>query len=217
PKTTAALWLEPQLLNGMYTSQLSQNWWWLPPVIWPDEEKDWEQVVRQLLQKGARRFVLNAPWQLALFKHPEKLNLWAGPFCNMTNPLAIRAFKLAGGHGVIVSPELGREDLTALPSKSVLPLGVVVSGLWPYCVSRILAETLKTNQPFTSPRGEQGWARRYGGLYWIFPNWALDLEFARDVLIKAGYRLLVHLEEPVPREISIKHRPGRWNWDVGMR
>jgi putative protease len=131
--------------------------------------------------------------------------------------MALRAFKLAGGQGVIVSPELGRQDLIALPSKSVLPLGIVVSGFWPYCVSRVLAQELKPYQPFTSPRGEQGWARRYGSLFWIYPNWPVDLRFAQETLVKAGYRLFVHLDEFIPQQVRIKKRPGLWNWEVGLK
>jgi putative protease len=216
-KTSLAMWLAPELLGELYSAQLSQTWWWLPPVIWPDEELQWQQTIKQLLQKGARRFVLNAPWQIAFFKRMEKLSLWAGPFCNFTNALAIRTFKLAGGQGVIVSPELGQDDLTALPSKSVLPLGVVVSGFWPFCISRVLADGLEPDQPFVSPRGEQGWVRHYGNSYWIFPNWPMDLNFSQEILAKAGYRLFVHLDEPVPKAVSIKKRPGDWNWEIGLK
>jgi putative protease len=197
--------------------ELSHVWWWLPPVIWPNEEDQWLDLVKSLLRRGARRFVLNAPWQIALFGAPEKLNLWAGPFCNIANPLAARAFKLLGGQGVIISPELSRSDLEALAAKSVLPLGIVISGHWPLCVSRVLADGLQTEQPFFSPRHEQGWARQYGSLYWIYPNWPIDLRSHQDDLIKAGYRLLIHLDEPIPRAVQIKKRPGNWNWELGLK
>ena len=217
PKSSAALWLDLQTWQKLSVAQQAHSWWWLPPVIWPDEEAQWQETIGQLLKQGARKFVLNTPWQIAYFKRPAELSLWAGPFCNITNPLAIRAFKLAGGHGVIVGPELGKEDLTALPSKSVLPLGIVVSGHWPFCVSRALAEGMKTGEPFVSPKGEQGWVRRYGSLFWVYPNWGIDLQFGQETLVKAGFRLFVHLDEYVPKPVKIKNRPGRWNWDIGLK
>ncbi len=216
-ETSLGMWLTGENLSELPESQLPHVWWWLPPVIWPDEEPQWQQWTRQLMAKGAERFVLNAPWQVALFPHPEKLSLWAGPFCNIANPMAVRSFKLLGGQGVIVSPELGQRDMEALAAKSVLPLGVVVSGQWPFCVSRVVAPEIKPGQPFVSPKGEQGWVQRHGGLYWIYPNWPLNLRAAQDALVKAGYRLLVHLEEPIPRHVTIKRRPADWNWEIGLK
>ncbi len=217
PETSLALWLDPDQPIQRQAGDPVHAWWWLPPVIWPSEEARWQELVRQLVNKGARRFVLNAPWQVALFKPFDGLTLWAGPFCNLSNPLAIRAFKIMGGQGVIVSPELGRGDLQALADKSVLPLGIVVSGFWPFCVSRVLADDLKTHRPFVSPKDEQGWAVRYGQLYWVYPNWPIDLRTEQESLKRTGFRLFVHLEEPVPKIVKIKKRPGRWNWDGGLK
>ncbi|MFZ1984453.1 MAG: U32 family peptidase, partial [Desulfatitalea sp.] len=216
-ETSLALWLSAEVLAQMPDSQVGFAWWWLPPVIWPDEEAQWQQWIKQVMAKGALRFVLNAPWQVSLFPRPEQVNLWAGPFCNISNPMAVRAFKLLGGQGVIVSPELGQADLEGLAAKSVLPLGVVVSGQWPFCVSRVVAPEMKIGQPFVSPKGEQGWVQRYGGLYWVFPNWPINLRPVQESLTKAGYRLFVHLEEPIPKGVAIKKRPGNWNWEIGLK
>ena len=216
-RTSAALWISTASVEQTSEADLSKIWWWLPPVIWPKEEEAWQQIVKHLLRKGAKRFVLNAPWQMAMFENPERLTLWAGPFCNFTNPLAVRAFKLLGGHGIIPSPELSRKDLEALAAKSVLPLGIVISGHWPLCVSRVLAGEIKTDLPFASPRKEQAWAMQYGDLYWIYPNWPIDLRAHQDDLTKAGFRLFIHLDEPVPKAVSIKNRPGEWNWELGLK
>jgi putative protease len=216
-RSSLAIWMALDSLTVTDPDQLPHVWWWLPPVIWPEEEGHWQQATQNLLRAGARRFVLNAPWQTALFKHPEQLNIWAGPFCNIANPVSVRAFKLLGGQGVIVGPELGRSDLSALAAKSVLPLGIVISGFWPYCVARILSEEVKPNQTFVSPRAEEGWARRNGNLYWIYPNWPIDLQSETQTLIDAGYRLFVHIDEPVPRAVRIKKRPGKWNWNMGLK
>jgi U32 family peptidase len=216
-KTSQALWLSPESARSMPDMQIAHTWWWLPPVIWPDEEAQWRELLKKVTGRGATRFVLNAPWQIALFAQTSNLTLWAGPFCNIANPMAIRAFKLLGGQGLIVSPELGQQDLEQLASKSVLPLGIVISGQWPFCVSRVVASDFNVESPFESPRQEQGWVSRHGSLYWVFPNWPIDLRPFQDQLAKAGYRLFVHLDEPVPKSVQIKKRPGRWNWDVGLK
>jgi putative protease len=216
-EASLALWLDPEQTELLRGDHPVHAWWWLPPVIWPSEESRWQDTIHRLVRMGARRFVLNAPWQVAFFKPKEGLSLWAGPFCNCANPLAIRAFKMMGGQGVIVSPELGHEDLQGLADKSVLPLGIVVSGFWPFCVSRVLAEELKTMEPIVSPKQEEGWAVRYGQLYWVYPNWPIDLRSEQEGLKRAGFRLFVHLDEPVPRKIQIKKRPGKWNWDGGLK
>jgi putative protease len=216
-ETSLAIWLSGETLSQVPENVVVHAWWWLPPVIWPDEEAQWQQWIKQTMAKGAERFVLNALWQVSLFPRPEKLSLWAGPFCNIANPMAVRAFKLLGGQGVIVSPELGQQDMEALAAKSVLPLGAVVSGQWPFCVSRVVAPEIKPGQPFVSPKGEQGWVQRYGGLYWIYPNWPVNLRSAQEFLVKAGYRLFVHLEEPIPKGVTIKKRPGNWNWEIGLK
>jgi U32 family peptidase len=216
-KASLALWLDVGEPNRVFTDDTERIWWWLPPVIWPSEEAAWIELIKELLRHGASHFVLNAPWQIALFHRPDQLSLWAGPFCNITNPLAIRAFKMLGGQGVIVSPELGQADLEVLGNKSVLPLGIVVSGHWPFCVSRALADEFKPDQPFVSPKGEQGWVQRHGQLYWTYPNWPIDLRPVQERLNQLGYRMFVHLDEPVPHAVQIKKRPGWWNWDIGLK
>ncbi len=216
-QTSAGLWANFDQLRHLQADDAKHTWWWLPPVIWPDQEAQWQQHVGRLMEMGARRFVLNAPWQMSMFRHPKGLNLWAGPFCNLANPLAIRAFKMMGGQGVIVSPEMGQSDLETLAAKSVLPVGVVISGFWPYCVSRVVADGVKLEQPFVSPKGEQGWVQQFGHLYWVYPNWPVDLRAAQDKLQKAGYRMFIHLDEPVPKGVEIKRRPGLWNYELGLK
>jgi putative protease len=174
-----------------------------------------QRLVKACINKGIKKFVLNAPWQQALL--PEKSVMWAGPFCNITNPLAIYILKKWGFNGVIVSPELGEEDFIHLPPKSCLPMGIVLSGNWPLCISRISLKAFKPNIPFKSPRGEAAWIRRYDQNQWVYPNWAIDISDKRRVLVRSGYSLFIHLPEPVPPTVKIKKRPGKWNWDIGLR
>jgi putative protease len=75
---------------------------------------------------------------------------------------------------------------------------------------------LKTETAFISPKGEAAWVVRHGPLFWVYPNWRLDLRERRGEMEKAGYRLFVHLVEPVPPPVTIKQRPGGWNWQAGL-
>ena len=217
PQDQTGLWLSSEDQMGIPGSLATRLWWWLPPVIWPDDEPKINKLVDLVLNKGGRNFVLNAPWQIALFPVPKGLNFWAGPFCNTANPLAVYSLASLGFSGVIVSPELGREDALLLPPKSPLPTGIVVSGNWPLCVSRLLAENLKTEQQFISPKDEEAWARKYGSDYWVYPNWELDLKSQQDLLQQAGYSLFVHLIEPLPKGMNLKKRPGLWNWELNLQ
>ncbi len=210
------LWLSSQVKNKMSKSLISRLWWWLPPVIWPEDEVRFKELVDLVLKKGARNFVLNAPWQIAFFSVPKKLNLWAGPFCNIANPLAVKTLASLGVKGVIVSPELGRKDYFMLPKHSPLPLGIVISGNWPLCVSRIISEELDTQKPLISPKGEEAWINKFDSDYWVYPNWKLDISAKKSQLEKAGYCLFVHLMEPVPKEMTLKERPGLWNWNLDL-
>jgi putative protease len=211
------LWLSTEAVDKTPRHLVSRLWWWLSPVVWPDSEGELMAVVASAVHKGARQFVLNVPWQTACFNLQKDLNLWAGPFCNLTNPLALGVAAEMGFSGAFVSPELGRDEYLVLPAASPLPLGIVVSGHWPLCISRTIAAEIKEDKPFSSPRGEQSWVHRHGADYWMYPNWQLDLREKRAELKKAGYRMFAYLVEPLPLEVTLKPRPGVWNWDVGLK
>jgi U32 family peptidase len=192
-------------------------WWWLTPTLWPRQEADLKSSIDRLLKKGHQRFVLNAPWQIVFFQEPRKLSLWAGPFCNLSNPMALKQIKSYGFSGAIVSPELGQGDFLALPAQSPLPLGIVLSGTWPLCISRIDSEHLKPNRLFQSPRGEMAWLSSWDSNQWTYPNWKLNLTAFREQLERVGYRRFVHLNEPIPTGVTLKDRPGNWNWKIGLQ
>jgi U32 family peptidase len=209
-------WLAARTLEATPSHRIAETWWWLPPVIWPDDESRWRDTVGAAIRKGARRFVPNMLWQTALFPDIRSMECWAGPFCNLGNPFALGMAAEMGYRGAFVSPELGKADLLALPEKSPLPLGIVLSGNWPLCVSRIAPEGIEPGTAFSSPRGEGAWVARHGKDFWIFPNWSVDLSEHRPALERAGYRLFARIEEPVPKGVSMKNRPGLWNWDQGL-
>ncbi|MCK5836657.1 MAG: U32 family peptidase, partial [Desulfobacula sp.] len=194
----------------------SRNWLWLDPLLFPDEEKKCSEYIARAIKKGAKNFVVNALWQLSLFKSPKQLNIWAGPFCNITNSMTVNLLKSYGVSGAIVSPELDQETFCSLPRACDLPLGVVIYGNWPLGISRIISNDLKPNQPFTSPMGETAWISKHNNNYFVFPNWYLDLTSKREVLIKAGFSAFINIHENIPRGIKIKNRPGLWNWDLKL-
>lgn len=215
PGREIGVWIaDDERRTGVFNN--SRMWFWLPPVIWPADEGRWKSLIDRALAKRCAQFVLNAPWQTAFFHRSRGVKLWAGPFCNIANPLAVEAMMSMGFSGVIVSPELGEAECAALPALSPLPLGIVVSGNWPLCVSRTISEDIKTGSFFSSPRGEQAWACRHGADVWVFPNWTIDLVEKKETLQKFGYKMFVHLEEPLPKQIHLKKRPGLWNWSVGL-
>jgi len=211
------IWLSEEAINNSHSQMVSQTRWWLPPVIWPENEEQINDQVQAVIKKGAQYFVLNAAWQIGFFASPKRFNLWAGPFCNLANTLAIAAIDKMGFNGAIVSPELGAEDFLRLPQQSPIPLGIVIAGNWPLCVSRSITPVVQLDQPFASPRGEQAWATRYGPDYWVYPNWKLDLRVHKKALQNAGYSLFVNLIEPVPEKVKMKKRPGIWNWETKLK
>jgi putative protease len=213
PRSGIGLWLSLKSVKKLSARTTAPVWWWLPPVVWPENENELSRQLEMAIKKGSRHFVLNAPWQVALFKKQKGFQLWAGPFCNLANPLAAAVLGSLGFSGAIASPELGREDYLQLPRHSPLPLGIVIAGSWPLCVARTLTEEVKPNKAFSSPRGEQAWVTRYDSNYWVYPNWKMDLNSHKKLLQKAGYKLFVELVEPIPGGVKLKKRKGLWNWD----
>jgi len=211
--TETGVWISTQ---GYSISPSGRNWLWLDPLLFPGEEKICSQYIAKAIKKGAKNFVLNAFWQLSLFKNPKKLNLWAGPFCNITNSMTVNFLKQHGFSGAIVSPELDQETFCSLPKNCDLPIGVIIYGNWPLGISRIISEDLKTNQAFTSPMGETAWISKFNNNYVVFPNWCLDLTSKKDTLANAGFSLFINIHENIPRSIKMKNRPGLWNWNLKL-
>jgi putative protease len=207
------IWLSRKNAENISKRFMANIWWWLPPVIWPEHESQWEKRISDVWQLGARRFVVNAPWQAGFF-NVSKCQLWAGPFCNVSNTYEIKLLASKGFSGVIISPELTKKDILLIPEKIKLPLGIVLSGFWPLCISRIPPSEIRPKQLFMSPKGEISWYRNFDDhLHWIFPNWRIDLNAFKHLLIKAGYYMFIDLKEPVPKSVDIKIRPGLWNWE----
>jgi len=194
----------------------ARAWLWLDPVLFPEEEKICQNYIKTALKKGAKNFVLNSPWQITLFDNPQRLNIWAGPFCNITNSLAVEMLKSKGFSGAIVSPELESQTLLSLPGSSCLPLGAVCRANWPVAISRIAAPDLTIGKSFTSPMGEVAWTSKHNATYHTFPNWYLDLSSKTEELKQAGFVMLVNLFENIPKGVRMKPRQGTWNWHLKL-
>ncbi|UIJ36695.1 U32 family peptidase [Desulfobaculum bizertense] len=239
----SGLWLTPKTARETKPGLAMRVWWWLPPVIWPNEEKEWQEVIERLVRGGARRFMLGAPWQIALFpkelprlpravalrrgrgkrhhsqdnpRKSDQLNLWASPFCNVANQHHLLWLKDMGFSGAIASPELNKDDALALGKATPLPVGFVTTGQWPLGFTRIPLEGVKPEKPILSPKKEACWVRRYGQLNWIYPAWGLDLHTKEHELNQAGYSAFIHMHESKPREVPQATRTSTFNWDLRL-
>lgn len=210
------IWLERSAVLDVPRAVTPRIWWWLPPVIWPGEEERYVRVLGEARERGARIFVLNAPWQAGLFADKEDLRLIGGPFCNLANAHTAAQYASLGLESVFASPELSGEELLSLPRSCPVPAGIVMGGFWPFGLTRILAEEVRTEEPILSPRGEVAWVRKYAGNHWIFPGWELDISAHRRELEQAGYALFATFREPWPKFLENAPRTSVFNWDQGL-
>ena len=211
------VWLERSALLDVPRPVTPRVWWWLPPVIWPGEEERYQRLLVEARERGARTFVLNAPWQVGLFESVAGLRLIGGPFCNLASAETAAQYASLGMAAAFVSPELSGPELLSLPRSSPIPLGIVLGGLWPLGITRILAEEVRLEEPILSPRGEAAWVRKHGANHWIFPGWELDLSGHRRELEQAGYALFATLREAWPRFlVDNSPRTSVFNWDQGL-
>ncbi len=215
PGSVQGLWLSPKAHNELSQTLFGRISWWLPPVIWPDEEESWSRLIASAVRKGARHFVCNAPWQASFFPDKKNLALTAGPFCNIANAPALAMLAQMGFCAAIISPELGQEDILALPGQSPLPLGVVLSGYWPMGITRHGVDPLKPREAFSSPKGEAFWAQKYGQNMWIYPTWPLDMTAHRAALERAGYSTFINIDEHPPKGVEAK-RTSEFNWNIDV-
>ncbi|MCF8106454.1 MAG: U32 family peptidase [Desulfohalobiaceae bacterium] len=208
--------LTPARSRRLSKTLYSKLWFWLPPVIWPEEEPTWKKILLQMTTQGAVRFVTGSPWQISLFNAPRDLEIWAGPFCNLSNWYAASILKELGFKGTFVSPELERDKLLDLPRTAPLPLGIVLSGSWPLCISRFLSPGIKPGQIIKSPKQELSFVVKQGQNYLHFPNWELDLSAFQIELEQAGYTLFAHLFQPRPPQAPQPRRTSTFNWDLRL-
>lgn len=216
-KCVHAFWLSASCLD-LPEKIVRSCAFWLPPDLWPDNQSRTERLLKTLLQKGSRFFVCNSPWQKALFDAPaqNKLILVAGPFCNISNALAIEELERSGFAGVFASQELSGQDLTTLASQSSLTLGLGIKGFFPVGVSRFGLAHTDENSYFTSPKNEVFWTARHDESIWLYPGWQLDLTKKRKELEQAGFGFFAFYRETPPGDMPKSSRQGLFNWKSGL-
>jgi len=210
------IWLERNALLDVPRPVTGRIWWWLPPVIWPGEEERYQRLVGEARERGARIFVLNAPWQTGLFPDKQDLRLVGGPFCNVASAQTVAQYAALGMEAAFASPELSGAELLSLPRHSPLPLGIVTGGFWPLGLTRILAEEVRLEEPVLSPRGEVAFVRKFGSNHWIYPGWELDLSAHRRELEQSGFAVYATLREAWPKFLDTAARTSVFNWDQGL-
>ena len=211
--TKSGVWVE---LDSDENLLKKFSWYWLPPVIWPEEEKKWIDKIKRILSKGGKNFILNSLWHISLFEDEdiEKLNLWAGPYCNITNPLESEIVKELGFKGLIPSFELSKEDYLEFPKKSIIDVGIVIYGTFPFSISRILFDKTMLKKTIISPKGEPFWIEKINSNYYLYPGWRYDIRKKQKELKKIGYSLFIYLHKKVPKGVKKIDREFEFNWDI---
>lgn len=211
-----AFWLDRSTISKIPRAQVSRTQWWLPPVIWPDEDKKMRSLIKEAAKKGAREFVINAPWQAGYFEDRKSAILVAGPFCNASSRLSLKVLKDMGCSSAIISPELPGEDVLALAQNPPMPLGFVLKGLWPFGIARFLAESVRFDEPIKSPMHEVLFVRKHGQNNWIYPGWELDLSEEYKTLDRAGFKNFITMKEEWPRDVPRPKRTSTFNWKLKL-
>jgi U32 family peptidase len=93
---------------------------------------------------------------------------------------------------------------------------MIIRGLWPVCVSRTFAREARPIAVFESLKKEIFWTAQHDENFYTFPNWEINLTEHENELRSSGFSLFLHLKEPLPKKMSLKQRPGLWNWDQGL-
>ncbi len=210
----SGIWIEldtdNKLLKGF-------NWYWLSPVMWPEDEQRWESKIKNMLEGGARNFVINSVWHIGIFKKlwdVEKLNLWAGPYCNLTNTFCLDYLKWMGFKGAVISFELSKRDILTLPKYSPIDLGIFMSGFFPFSISRTLSHELSHGDYLVSKKGEPFWIEKREPNYYLFAGWKYDITQKQKELQKAGYKMFVFFHQIPPKGVSIIKRKFEFNWNL---
>ncbi|PIE75255.1 MAG: peptidase U32 [Deltaproteobacteria bacterium] len=218
--SSQGIWIDDKFFNIVKNKKIffeKSRWFWLPPYIWPDEEKKYMEAVKLIIDMGGRNFVVNNLWHAGIIKNLKKLNVWAGPFCNIANSMAVSVFAEKGFSGAFISPELCRDDILSLPKYCELPLGLVIKGYFPFAVSAVMNEDINMDKLFTSPKKEAGFVKKHDSLYWVYPAWELDLSEYKGLFKKAGYSVFVQMHENVPADVfKTLRKTSSWNFNLKL-
>ncbi|MDE7469773.1 MAG: U32 family peptidase [Desulfovibrionaceae bacterium] len=209
-----SLWLSPRTVREVSRTITPRITWWLPPVVWHEDESSFRSLIRHVCRNGAKRFVCNEFMQYSLL--PESAIKMLGPFCNISNVATLHLAKECGYTKAIASMELSKEDLHSLARQSPLPLGLVTKGYFPIGITRFSPQGISLDSSFRSALKEDFWVRKYGSSYWFYPAWELDLSSFENELIGMGYSFFVHITEHAPKGVAIVRKQSTFNWNLSL-
>lgn len=200
-KRGLALWLSPRSVNGVSRTIASRITWWLPPVVWHDDEKQFRALIAQACKNGAKHFVCNEFMQYSVL--PENVVKTLGPFCHASNIATLHLAKECGYTKAIVSTELNKEDICILAKESPLSLGVVTKGYIPIGITRFVPEGFSLHKGYRPPLQEKYWVKKYGSSYWLYPTKGVDMSSLEDELVEMGFSFFVHITEYLPKSVAM--------------
>lgn len=209
-----ALWLSPRSVREVSRTIAPRVTWWLPPVVWHEDEGSFRSLLRQACKNGAKQFVCNEFMQYSLL--PESSIKTLGPFCNTSNVATLHVAKECGYSKAIVSMELTKEDLQSLARTSPLPLGFVTKGYFPIGITRFSPQGISLDKSFSSALKEDFWVKKYGSSYWFYPAWELDLSAFENELVSMGYSFFVHITEYAPKGVAVVRKQSTFNWHLSL-
>lgn len=209
-----SLWLSPRTVKEVSRTITPRITWWLPPVVWHEDEHSFRSLIKAVCRNGATHFVCNEFMQYDLL--PESTTKILGPFCNIANVGTLHLAKECGYKRAIVSMELNKDDLSLLVQQSPMPLGVVTKGYFPIGITRFSPEGISLDASFSSALREDFWVKKYGSSYWFYPAWELDLSAVENELIAMGYSFFVHITEYAPKGVTIVRKQSTFNWHLSL-
>lgn len=161
----------------------------LPPVIFPENQAQWQQAINSLYAHGWQRFQLTNPGHFAFFQQLEQVRLRGGWRLHTLNHQALAAWQEWGLEQATIYPEADYHDLTELLSR---PQGaqaeLLVYGKLPMMLSRIAIPGLKPGSQLQSERGDVYRVERRQGLTQVLPQHDFSLLGRLESLKQLGAR-----------------------------
>ncbi|MEE4243591.1 MAG: peptidase U32 family protein [Desulfopila sp.] len=157
--------------------------WALPPVLFDKDIGRWKKQLRILVRSGFKNFQLGHISQQSLFGR-ERVHLYGDYTLNIANSQAIAAVAYSGLEAAQVSLELDRSALQDMLSgykkltegergfdpQRKIRLGLTVYGAPPLFTSRLGGKHFQYNKNLISPKDEEFFLKRSGGMVVTLPK-----------------------------------------------
>ncbi len=157
--------------------------WALPPVLFDKDLGRWKKQLNLLVRSGFKNFQLGHISQQSLFGR-ERVHLYGDYTLNLANSQAIDGVSSFGLEAAQVSLEMDRLALKAMldgykkqtegerthgPQKKIR-LGITVYGAPPLFTSRLSGNHFQFNKNLVSPKNEEFYLKRMGGMVVTVPK-----------------------------------------------